>query len=36
MLMNHHAFDQTVYLRYTVRYVTGESLIVDGGKHLTY
>jgi len=27
MLMNHHAFDQTVYLRYTVRYVTGESLI---------
>jgi len=26
MLMNHHAFDQTVYLRYTVRYVTGESL----------
>jgi hypothetical protein len=27
MLMNHHAFDQTVYIRYTVRYVTGESLI---------
>ena len=27
MLMNHHAFDQTVYLRYTVRYATGESLI---------
>ena len=27
MLMNHHAFDQTVYLRYTVRYVTGEALI---------
>jgi hypothetical protein len=26
MLMNHHAFDQTVYLRYTVRYVTGEIL----------
>ena len=26
MLMNHHAFDQTVYLRYTVRYVTGEAL----------
>jgi hypothetical protein len=27
MLMNHHAFDQTVYIRYTVRYATGESLI---------
>jgi len=26
MLMNHHDFTHTVYIRYTVRYVTGETL----------